>query len=99
MPKKIDSDFIEFFIWSYMLNHRFVSKNFLVGECLSHFYPDKPDNYKNIKQNLKRKISGLFTDLEKIGAVSQFNTSTIKVNERFKDFKEDVFELMSFKHF
>lgn len=94
MLKNRDTSLIEF-VYEYLKNHRFCSKNFLAGICVGKFYPYKPNNYRNIQTGIKRKISKFFMALKELGIVSQFNTTTIKVYfEKLKEF--DLNEILTY---
>jgi len=82
------------FAYEYMNAHVYCSRKFLSGFYITKTYPNKPNNYRKLQQQITRKLGRLFAIFKNYDLVSDFNTSTIRVNERFKAMSlEDIFEL------
>lgn len=88
IPQKINQESLIDFIYNdYLKSHKYASKNMTSSVYISRFYPNKPNNYKKIQSAVKRKISDFFIILKNLGIVSQFNTTTIRVDfEKLKEF-------------
>lgn len=82
------------FVYEYMNTHVYCSRKYLSGDYITKIYPYKPNNYKILQKQIKRKLGRLFSIFMNHGLVSRFNTSAIRVNESFKEMSlEDIFEL------
>lgn len=87
--------FIEF-IFEYMNTHKYCSRKFLSGLYINKIYPNKPNNHKELQKKAKRKLGKIFIIFSKHGLVSNFNTSAIRVHDKFKEMSlEDVFDLIA----
>jgi len=88
LSEKYDS-LVEF-CYNYMKSHTYISRVFVAGMYVNRFYPNKPNNYKEIQQVLKRKVSEIFRILKKLGIVEQFNVKVVRVNqEKLNSFSLD----------